>query len=64
MAKNLNINVRVDEITLKTIDDIAVRLGFTTGGRSKVVDLALQDFFDVYQLWTGRVTGTDPNNKK
>ena len=60
MAKNLNINFRVDEITLKTIDEIAARLGFITGGRSKVVDLALQDLFDTYQLWTGRITGTDP----
>lgn len=59
MAKTNNINVRVDDKTLETIDDVAQRLGFSTGGRSKVVDLALQDFFDTFQLWTGRVTGTD-----
>lgn len=60
MAKTNNINVRVDDHTLSTIDELALKLGFTSGGRSKVVDLALQDFFDVYQIWTGRISGTDP----
>gem|GEM_PF-6525087 len=55
MAKTNNLNIRVDDHTLKAIDEIAYRLGWDKGGRSKVVDLALQDFFDVYQIWTGRI---------